>query len=111
MSSEDVLTFDSQEHGFELDAFFEPHVQAWLKDTESSQTQEWVSRAVGMDSVSRPPVPGCLASGHANLLDSGYQKVSTSTRNRSLTYLTLSEARPRSSSTTCPWASTSVPYT
>jgi hypothetical protein len=40
-----------QEHGFELDAFFEPHVLAWLKDTESSQTQEWVSRAVGMDSV------------------------------------------------------------
>jgi len=41
-----------QEHGFELDAFFEPHVLAWLKDTEGSQTQEWVSRAVGMDSVS-----------------------------------------------------------
>ena len=42
-----------QEHGFELDAFFEPHVLAWLRDTEGSQTQEWVSRAVGMDSVSQ----------------------------------------------------------
>ncbi|WVW79162.1 hypothetical protein I302_101128 [Kwoniella bestiolae CBS 10118] len=39
-----------QEHGFELDAFFEPHVMAWLKDTETSQVHDWVSRAVGMDS-------------------------------------------------------------
>ena len=42
----------SQEHGLELNAFFEPHVAAWLKDTESNTTQDWVSRAVGMDSVS-----------------------------------------------------------
>lgn len=27
---------------------------AWLKDTEANTTQEWVSRAVGMDSVSYP---------------------------------------------------------
>ncbi|WWC91481.1 uncharacterized protein L201_006427 [Kwoniella dendrophila CBS 6074] len=40
----------NQEHGFELDAFFEPHVLAWLKDTEGSQVHDWVSRAVGMDS-------------------------------------------------------------
>ncbi|WVQ64082.1 uncharacterized protein L199_002241 [Kwoniella botswanensis] len=40
----------NQEHGFELDAFFEPHVMAWLKDTETSQVHDWVSRAVGMDS-------------------------------------------------------------
>ena len=42
-----------QEHGFELDAFFEPHVIAWLKETEDTNTHEWVSRAVGMDSVSQ----------------------------------------------------------
>lgn len=35
-----------------MNAFFEPHVAAWLKDTESNTTQDWVSRAVGMDSVS-----------------------------------------------------------
>ncbi|OCF44431.1 cytoplasmic protein [Kwoniella heveanensis CBS 569] len=40
----------NQEHGFELDAFFEPHVIAWLKDTESDKIHDWVSRAVGMDS-------------------------------------------------------------
>nr|XP_019009601.1 cytoplasmic protein [Kwoniella pini CBS 10737]OCF48382.1 cytoplasmic protein [Kwoniella pini CBS 10737] len=40
----------NQEHGFELDSFFEPHVMAWLKDTEGSQVHDWVSRAVGMDS-------------------------------------------------------------
>lgn len=40
-----------QEHGFEHDAFFEPHVLAWLRDTEEQNTHEWVSRAVGMDSV------------------------------------------------------------
>ncbi|WRT68812.1 uncharacterized protein IL334_005792 [Kwoniella shivajii] len=39
-----------QEHGFELDAFFEPHVLAWLKDTEGKEVHDWVSRAVGMDS-------------------------------------------------------------
>lgn len=27
---------------------------AWLKDTEANTTQEWVSRAIGMDSVSYP---------------------------------------------------------
>ena len=45
------LNIYSQEHGLELNAFFEPHVAAWLKDTESNTTQDWVSRAVGMDSV------------------------------------------------------------
>ncbi|EIW67151.1 hypothetical protein TREMEDRAFT_40715 [Tremella mesenterica DSM 1558] len=39
-----------QEHAFELDAFFEPHVEAWLRDTQDNNTHEWVSRAVGMDS-------------------------------------------------------------
>ncbi|ORY25540.1 hypothetical protein BCR39DRAFT_543937 [Naematelia encephala] len=39
-----------QDHGFELDIFFEPHVRAWLRDTEEQNTHEWVSRAVGMDS-------------------------------------------------------------
>ncbi|WVR09258.1 hypothetical protein IAU60_006323 [Kwoniella sp. DSM 27419] len=39
-----------QEHGFELDAFFEPHVVAWLRDTETNNIHDWVSRAVGMDS-------------------------------------------------------------
>lgn len=41
-----------QELAFELDPFFEPHVQAWLRDTEDNTTHDWVSRAVGMDSVS-----------------------------------------------------------
>lgn len=53
-SPQSIADVIRQEHGFELDAFFEPHVLAWLRDTESSQTQEWVSRAVGMDSVSDP---------------------------------------------------------
>jgi len=44
-----------QEHGFELDAFFEPHVLAWLKDTEGNEVHDWVSRAIGMDSVSFLP--------------------------------------------------------
>ncbi|WVQ81673.1 hypothetical protein IAT38_003798 [Cryptococcus sp. DSM 104549] len=39
-----------QEHGFELDAFFEPHVMGWLKDTEVNNVHDWVSRSVGMDS-------------------------------------------------------------
>ena len=43
---------NSQEHGLELDAFFEPHIVAWLRDTEVNMTQAWVSRAVGMNSVS-----------------------------------------------------------
>ena len=41
-----------QEHGFELDAFFQPHVEAWLRDAEDNNVHDWVSRAVGMDSVS-----------------------------------------------------------
>ena len=41
------------EHGFEVDAFFEPHVIAWLRETEASKVHEWVSRAVAMDRVSR----------------------------------------------------------
>lgn len=45
------LTLRSQELAFELDAFFEPHVHAWLRDTEDNTTHDWVSRAVGMDSV------------------------------------------------------------
>lgn len=49
------LIFNRQEHGFELDNFFEPHVVAWLRDTEDNNTHEWVSRAVGMDSVSYTP--------------------------------------------------------
>jgi hypothetical protein len=41
---------------FELDAFFEPHVREWLKGTNEVETYEWVSRAVGMDSVSQTQV-------------------------------------------------------
>jgi hypothetical protein len=37
-----------------MDAFFEPHVREWLKTTEEVETYEWVTRAVGMDSVSSP---------------------------------------------------------
>ena len=46
-----TLTLHRQELGFELDPFFEPHVVAWIRDTEDIKTHEWVSRAVGMDSV------------------------------------------------------------
>lgn len=42
------------ECGFELDTFFEPHVREWLKSVEEVDTHEWVSRAVGMDSVRIP---------------------------------------------------------
>ncbi|KAL7418776.1 hypothetical protein Q5752_006459 [Cryptotrichosporon argae] len=38
------------DHGFDVDTFFEPHVLAWLRETEVNDTQQWVSRAVGMDS-------------------------------------------------------------
>jgi hypothetical protein len=38
-----------KEHGFDLDGFFEPHVLAWLRDTEVSETYAWVARTVGMD--------------------------------------------------------------
>jgi hypothetical protein len=44
-------TDNSVDHGFEIDAFFEPHVVAWLRETEASKVQEWVSRAVAMDQV------------------------------------------------------------
>ncbi|WWD20945.1 hypothetical protein CI109_105423 [Kwoniella shandongensis] len=40
----------TQEHGFELDAFFEPHVEAWLRENEVNKVHDWVSRSVGMDS-------------------------------------------------------------
>lgn len=36
-----------------MDAFFEPHVMEWLKATEEVDTHDWVSLAVGMDSVSK----------------------------------------------------------
>ncbi|KAK8843517.1 hypothetical protein IAR55_007177 [Kwoniella newhampshirensis] len=39
-----------QEHAFELDAFFEPHVEAWLRENEANNVHDWVSRSVGMDS-------------------------------------------------------------
>lgn len=42
----------SVDHGFEIDSFFEPHVEAWLRETEASKVHEWVSRAVAMDNVS-----------------------------------------------------------
>ncbi|ORX38986.1 hypothetical protein BD324DRAFT_618118 [Kockovaella imperatae] len=38
-----------QEMGFELHHFFEPHIKAWLRETETLSIQEWVSRAIGMD--------------------------------------------------------------
>lgn len=47
----DDLSFE-QDHGFDLDGFFEPHVRAWLKDTEANRVGQWVERSVGMDSVS-----------------------------------------------------------
>lgn len=43
----------SIEYGFEVDAFFEPYVIAWLRETEASKVNEWVSRAVALDRVSR----------------------------------------------------------
>lgn len=36
-------------HGFDVDAFFEPHVIMWLRETEANETHQWVTRAVGMD--------------------------------------------------------------
>ncbi|KAJ9107899.1 hypothetical protein QFC19_002642 [Naganishia cerealis] len=42
--------------GFDMEAFFEPHVTEWLKTTEEEDTYEWVSRAVGMDSTSSAAV-------------------------------------------------------
>ncbi|KIR25299.1 cytoplasmic protein [Cryptococcus deuterogattii 99/473] len=45
----DDLSFE-QDHGFDLDGFFEPHVRAWLKDTEANRVGQWVERSVGMDS-------------------------------------------------------------
>lgn len=45
----DDLCFE-QDHGFDLDEFFEPHVRAWLKDTEANRVGQWVERSVGMDS-------------------------------------------------------------
>lgn len=41
---------------FDLEAFFEPHVMEWLKATEEVDTHNWVSRAVGMDSVSETSI-------------------------------------------------------
>lgn len=37
------------EHGFDLDAFFEPHVVTWLRETEVNETHQWVARTIGMD--------------------------------------------------------------
>ena len=37
---------------FDMDKFFEPHVREWLRGTNEVETHKWVSRAVGMDSVS-----------------------------------------------------------
>jgi hypothetical protein len=42
----------SAEHGFEAHAFFDPFVRGWIKQVAESQVQIWVSRAVGMDTVS-----------------------------------------------------------
>jgi hypothetical protein len=44
--------FHSTPCDFDMDAFFEPHVMEWLKATEEVDTHDWVSQAVGMDSVS-----------------------------------------------------------
>lgn len=38
------------DHGFDIDTFFEPHVVAWLRETEVNDTHQWVARTVGMDS-------------------------------------------------------------
>lgn len=34
---------------FDIDAFFEPHVLTWLRETEATETHQWVARTVGMD--------------------------------------------------------------
>jgi hypothetical protein len=34
---------------FDADAFFEPHVRAWLRDTEATETHQWVARTISMD--------------------------------------------------------------
>lgn len=47
------LIYLSAEHGFEPHAFFDPFVRGWIKQVAESQVQIWVSRAVGMDTVSR----------------------------------------------------------
>lgn len=56
----DDLCFE-QDHGFDLDTFFEPHVRAWLKDTEVNRVGQWVERSVGMDSVSVSACVECCA--------------------------------------------------
>jgi len=38
-----------REHGFDIDAFFEPHVMMWLRETEANETYQWVARTIGMD--------------------------------------------------------------
>ncbi|GMK58894.1 hypothetical protein CspeluHIS016_0603360 [Cutaneotrichosporon spelunceum] len=34
---------------FDADAFFEPHVRAWLRAIEATETHQWVARTIGMD--------------------------------------------------------------
>ncbi|BEI83764.1 hypothetical protein CcaverHIS002_0403680 [Cutaneotrichosporon cavernicola] len=34
---------------FDADTFFEPHVYAWLRDTEATETHQWVARTIRMD--------------------------------------------------------------
>lgn len=34
---------------FDIDAFFEPHVITWLRQTEATETHQWVARTVSMD--------------------------------------------------------------
>ncbi|KLT40639.1 hypothetical protein CC85DRAFT_303946 [Cutaneotrichosporon oleaginosum] len=34
---------------FDVDTFFEPHVRAWLRETEATETHQWVARTISMD--------------------------------------------------------------
>lgn len=62
------------EHGFDVDAFFEPHIVMWLRETEANETHQWVTRSVAMDSVGT----GVGDSDH-----SGFQRVTCGTASRS----------------------------
>lgn len=99
-----VLISHRQEHGFEIDSFFEPHVLAWLRDTEDNNTHDWVSRAVGMDSVCFPLHSRILSLSRGK---SGFPKARTSIVNPSSTYSTSSVVQLLLSYMTCLSASTS----
>ena len=106
-----------QEHGFELDAFFEPHVVAWLRDAAENDTHEWVSRSVGMDSVSAVSSIRPSSTCHRRTIDpdatddtrrSGFRKEKLDIAHRSSTCSTSYEAQSVSSCTTYLWVNTNA---